>query len=121
MNLAFWFGLPYWIVALAFSLFYGWKARDIFVVKRQQESWAYVAHQAWLNFVGAFCGWVSLWLEALRVASYSEADVRPEFGLADAGLGVVALIGITGLLPMTVVGFIQGIRELAGKVAGVGR
>jgi hypothetical protein len=35
--------------------------------------------------------------------------------------GIVALIGVTGLLPTPVMGFIQGVRELASKIAGVGK
>jgi hypothetical protein len=121
VSIGFWLGPPYWIVALLCSLFYAWKARDIFMVEREQESWAYIAHQAWLNFAGAFCGWMALWLEAIRITAYADSDAAPQFGLADAGLGAVAFIGVTGLLPTTVVGFIQGIRDLAGRVAGVGK
>jgi hypothetical protein len=30
-------------------------------------------------------------------------------------------VGMTGLMPTTVVGLIEGVRELAGKVTGVGK
>lgn len=121
MGLPWWLGVPFWALAVLFSAFYGWKARDIFQVKRPEESWAYLAHQAWFNFVGALSGWVAFWLEALRIAWYATSGAQIQFGLSDAALGIMAFIGITGLMPTTVVGLIQGIRELAGKVAGVGK
>lgn len=121
VGLPRWLGLPFWTVALVFSAFYGWKAREIFQVKRDDESWAYIAHQSWFNFAGCLCGWAAFWLEAVSVSWYAATGAKIEFGLADAALAVLAFIGMTGLLPTTIVGLIQGIRELAGKVAGVGK
>jgi len=119
MGLPWWLGVPYWIVAVLFSALYGWKARDVFEVKRPRESWAYSAHQAWLNFAGAVTGWAALSLEAVRMSWFATSDAKLEFGLPDAAVSGAAFIGMTGLMPMTVAGFIQGIRELAGNLAGV--
>jgi hypothetical protein len=121
MSLSLWLRLPFWAVALLFIAFYGWKARDIFQVERDHESWAYLAHQSWFNFAGSLCGWAAFWLEAVRISWYASSGAKLEFGLSDAALGILAFIGMTGLLPTTIVGLIQGIRDLAGKVAGVGK
>ena len=121
MGLPWWLGAPYWTLAIILSAFYGWKARDIFQVKRPDESWAYLAHQAWFNSVGALSGWAALWLEAVRISWYATTGAQLQFGLTDVVLSIIAFIGVTGFMPTTIVGLIEGIRELAARVAGAGK
>ena len=121
MGLPCWLGVPFWIVAIGFSAFYGWKARDIFQAKRAEESWAYLLHQAWLNFAGSLSGWAAFWLEAVRISWVATSGAQLQFHLSDAALAFVAFVGMTGLMPTTVVGLIEGVRELAAKVTGVGK
>lgn len=102
----------FWVVALGFSGFYGWYAVSIhstqFGVGKlntwrspQQSppphgSWWF--HQIWLNFVGSLAGWAALfYLGFFRLPAFKNG--KPEFGLADAFFVLLALLGITGLLP----------------------
>jgi hypothetical protein len=121
MDLPFWLGPPFWVVAVLFSIFYGWKARDIFQVEREDESWAYLAHQAWFNFAGSLIGWSALWLEVIRILWFAASGAKLEFEFTDLLLGIIAFVGVAGLLPTTTVGLIQGIRELAIRIAGIGK
>ncbi len=105
------------LLALAFSLFYGFKAFDIFGVDHANKPRAWKFHQFWLNFVGSVAGWITLWLVIQRVAFVIRL---PEHALkaSDFLLLLIAFIGVTGFLPLSVVSFIQGIRDIAAKVLG---
>jgi hypothetical protein len=104
-------------VALAFSLFYGFKASDIFDVDHADRPWAWKFQQFWLNFVGSAAGWVILWIVGQRLSLVIRSPEQ-SLNLSDFVLLLIAFIGVTGFLPLSVVSFIQGIRDIAGKVMG---
>lgn len=92
------------VVALVFSIFYGCKAVSIFVdatdqriiEKKKLRSWRF--HQFWLNFVGSLTGWAAAYyLVFMRLLPLSEFS----FKLEDTIPIVIALLGISGLLPYT--------------------
>jgi hypothetical protein len=108
----------FWIVALGFSVFYGWYAVTIHLDEKDKDdrkqygklntwrspqqspsphgSWWF--HQMWLNFVGSFAGWAALfYLSFFRIPAFKNG--KTEFGLADAFFVLLALLGVTGLLP----------------------
>ena len=110
----------FWTVALGFSVFYAWYAPTIHSVDEDKEkdgkrllgrlntwrsprqsppphgSWWF--HQIWLNFVGSLAGWIAVfYLVFYRLPSFKNG--RAEFGLADAFFVLLALLGVTGLLP----------------------
>jgi hypothetical protein len=111
------FSVGFACVALAFSLFYGFKASDIFDVDHKGRRWAWKFQQFWLNFVGSAGGWVISWivLQRLRLVIQSPGQ---SLNLSDFVLLLIAFIGVTGFLPLSVVSFIQGIRDIAGKIMG---
>jgi len=67
METLAWPNVAFWILAFSASLFYGWKATDIFNVFPFKPSWAWTLHQRWLNFSGSFVGWIALWFLGQKV------------------------------------------------------
>src|SRR6202035_6056357 len=105
--------LAFGLVALAFGVFYGFKPFDIFRVDHANKPGAWKFHQLWLNFVGSIAGWVILWVVIQRISFVIRA---PEHALkaSDFILMLVAFVSVTGFLPLSIVSFIQGIRDIAG-------
>ncbi len=108
----------FWIVAVAASGFYGWKAADIFDVKTTGRPWAWKVHQFWFNFAGAIVGWAALWSLLPRSYNCLTTTCIPEARLADALLFFLAFVGVTGHLPATVIGLVAGVKELVAKLTG---
>ena len=107
------------VVAAAFSLFYGFKASQIFGVDHAGKTRSWKFHQFWLNFAGSVTGWLILWVAIRRVNIVLGSSQA--FKMSDFILFLVAFVGITGFLPLSVVSFIQGIRDIAGRVMGAVR
>jgi hypothetical protein len=90
------------VIATIASIFYSWKAHDIHlwphsadVELKMKTSWW--IHQYWLNFVGCAIGWVAAYYFIFcRLLSHDFS-----FELKDIFPVLVALLGITGLLPYT--------------------
>jgi len=90
------------VMGLCFSLFYAWKATDIFVdtshpfIKTKSELWCWWAHQRWLNFMGSGVGWAAVYyfifFRLLPVSLFT-------FKIEDTILILVALLGVAGFLP----------------------
>jgi hypothetical protein len=106
-------------LALVASAYYGWFARSIFTSKEGEDrrDWPglfpYKIHQFWLNFTGSMVGWGSAW--NLRRFAIEGLE---HFGLSHALLALVAFLGVTGLLPYTLVGLATSIATAAEKLIG---
>ncbi len=107
------------LVAIVFSVFYGFKAFDIFGVDHTDKPAAWKFHQFWLNFAGSLAGWLMLWVAVRRVCLVVGSDHALK--MSDFILFLVAFVGITGFLPLSVVSFIEGIRDIAARVWGAAR
>jgi hypothetical protein len=122
----------YWIVAIGASTFYGWKAVEIHSFSsatggtssgEAAESantpypWAWVVHQAWLNFLGAFVGWLALWILGRRFWDCVFGACSASPGGWDILSGLVAFVGMTGFLPGTVVSLVAGLSMLASRLS----
>lgn len=116
MYLPLWPSVVFALMALGFSLFYGLKATTIF--PREDHKGAALWHQRWFNFAGSVTGWLALYVMAAKVHRCFLANCPAEFGLGDAVACFIAFVGITGHLPYTAMGLIEGVRELAKKVTG---
>jgi hypothetical protein len=117
MSLSVWTAL-FWIVAIFASAFYGWKAVDIFVPPAQRDpSWAWRLHQRWLNFLGAFVGWMALWLLSKKFAPCMVDQCINDVGWLHVVGALVAFVGVTGHLPYFVVSLVGGVAGLAGALA----
>ena len=115
----------FWIVALGFSIFYGWYGVTIHLTvpdKNHNSSdkdgisllgqrntwcspkqsppphWTWWFHQFWLNFFASAIGWTAtFYLLFYRLPSLKCG--KGEFGIADGFFVLLALLGVTGLLP----------------------
>lgn len=117
-----WGLVVYWGVALLASIFYGVFAVRIFVDKgtRTDRQWSWWAHESWLNFLGSLVGWALAWplVTGLWPCLSTQCDLGG-ITWTDAGLAIVAFIGVTGFIPATVVPLALGVGGLAQKVAEI--
>lgn len=118
-----WMAAVYWVVALTASGLYGWHAVAIFkahIAEREApppSAWWW--HQRWLNFLGAFVGWLALWFLLRKFVGCLFADCAANVGAWDVVGALVAFVGVTGYLPGTVVSLVSGVGGLAGRLAEV--
>ena len=107
--------IVFWVFAVVCSLFYGFKAPAIFSVPSSDWTWPQKVHQFWFNFIGAMVGWTAtyfLLFERLQVFG-GQVVTEPRTLIAmDCVIGLVAIVGITGHLPMTLAGVVQGFSAL---------
>jgi hypothetical protein len=91
--------------------FYALFAVDAFDVK-QAPKWGTTmwVHQVWLNFCGAAFGWGALFLFLER------RTPRGELEISDFVLGLVAFVGITGHIPMFIVGGYEWLRKYSAHL-----
>ena len=88
------------VIGLIFSTFYGFLAGRIFCVKNEIEekeklySWRF--HQFCLNFVCSFVGWLALIYLMIQIKN---KWTNFTFGYGEIFISLIALSGITGLLP----------------------
>ena len=118
---SWWFIIAFWILGLGMSLFHGLNAINIFNVPAPPKERVWKFHQFWFNFCGSVSGWIALCflLHKITLSLCAPATVSPQ--LADVALFVLAFIGVTGYLPFSVLTGVQGVREIATKIAGVGK
>jgi hypothetical protein len=113
----------YWLVAVIASALYGWNAVAIFLpspsASEPARARAWWWHQRWLNFLGAFVGWVALWFLLREFGTCVVAECVADIGAWDVVGALVAFVGVTGYLPSTLVSLVSGVGGLAGKLAEV--
>ena len=125
MTIPVWFEVAFWSVAAIVSGFLGLYCFEIHALNRSSFRWPALVQQVWLNSIGAFVGWIALWLLVrqwwgvwrLPSAPFAPA-VSLQMTVSDFGLALTAFIGISGYLPFTVVGAIQAFVALVRKVVG---
>jgi hypothetical protein len=102
----------YCVVAFAMSLFYGLRACEIFTVPTENRPRSWRIHQFWLNFLGSAVGWVAAW--AVLQATLECASTPCSLSLSPSAIALffLAFLGVTGHLPVTVVGAIGGVSKL---------
>jgi len=122
MTIPSWFEVAFWSVAFIVSGFLGGFCFEIHSLNRSSYKWPASAQQVWLNFVGAFVGWIALWFLVRQwwgVWRLPSTPVAPlQMTASDFGLALTAFVGISGYLPFTVVGAIQTFVALINKVVG---
>jgi len=114
-----WPDLVFLVVAIVASVFYGTKACEIFEVPSTAKPWSWKIHQFWLNFAGSFVGWLALWTVTPRALTCVRESCTAQFSVSDVALFVLGFIGVTGFLPVVVVGLVFSIKEVVTKLAGL--
>jgi hypothetical protein len=107
------------LVSIVFSMFFGTQGPKLFVEESLRKNWnsAKKFYQFWFNFIGSFTGWMAVLLLLINIRrSLLEHD---SLGFGNIFLFFVGFIGITGHLPLTMAGLIEGVQELAKKVTGI--
>lgn len=111
------------LIGLIVSLFYGFFADKIFWDKEQRSKHykesPYPRHiqQFWLNFVGSFVGWFSIYL-FLNILLHIRLS---ELSIAHILLFGFGIIGIVGWLPMTLLGVATSLGEIVRKLLDLGK
>lgn len=112
---------PIIVLGILASLFYGLNAINIFFPKAKvqdtkSEHWSWKVHQFWLNFLGSLVGWIILYFLLKRIDFLKGNNCSFVLSIRDFIYGLLAFIGITGYLPMTIVGLVNSVTSLAQKV-----
>jgi len=111
----------YWIAALGMSLFYGLRACEIFSVSTEGRRTSWRVHQFWLNFLGSLVGWVAAWALLRPVVACASEACSLSVSASTVLVFFLAFIGITGYLPVAVVGLVGGVNEfIANLLALIG-
>jgi hypothetical protein len=116
-----WFTVVFWVVGLGMSLFHGLCAVSIFNVKAPPKAGIWNFHQFWFNFCGSVSGWIALWFLLHKIALSLNAPAAASPKLSDIALFFLAFIGVTGYLPFSVITGVESFREIAAKIAGIGK
>jgi hypothetical protein len=121
MTIPCWFEVAFWSLAVIVSGFLGLFCFEIHKVKpSDDDKWSAKFQQVWLNFVGAFVGWIALWFLVHQWWGVwtlpSAPGVSVQMTLSELGLALTAFIGISGYLPFTVIGAIHTFIALVHKV-----
>jgi len=109
------FQIGFWIVAILFSIFYSIKAFEIHKVTRSKDDKSFLFHQYWLNFLGSLVGWTILWIVLPNLVSGIEHKCTNYISVKEIFLLIGAFLGITGHLPMALVGLALSFRTLVDK------
>ena len=119
------FKFIFWIIAFLASFFYSYWAFKIHLVKkedvdnlRKEKNYAWFIHQFWFNFIGSITGWIILWLTIPNIflGFCDQNTVSLEF--KEIVLLFIALIGITGHLPMALYGIVNSFKKIIEKLLG---
>jgi hypothetical protein len=109
------------IIGALFSLFYGFRAVEIFQradskIKYPKYRISWWIHQRWINFIGSMIGWIALYLELLNFDRIGWNVIASNLTLSDFALLVIALLGIMGFLPKALWNLAGAIYALLGKM-----
>lgn len=120
MTIPVWFEIVFLLVAVIASGFFGFYCFEIHNLGRSTFEWQEKIQQVWFNFIGAFAGWIALWIlirqwwGAWRLPTTPAVPVQ--MTLSDFGLALIAFVGMSGYLPFTVMGVIRTLVALVQKV-----
>jgi hypothetical protein len=107
----------FWVIAIISTIFYTAFALKIHLVLHPEENVPWIIHQRWFNFIGSITGWIILWILLPDLFQAFALHSIKAFSIKEIILGILALLGITGHLPMTLFGIARSSNELAKKIA----
>jgi hypothetical protein len=107
-----WTTVGFGFVAILFSLFFGWKACEIFSVPEPKKTSQRV-YLFWFNFFGSLVGWLALWVIVFKILRCASGSCQAGVELGDLVVAFVAFAGITGHLPMATMGVFSSLGDIA--------
>lgn len=125
-----WFILAYLILSITMSLIFGFKSIEIHDELRFDENKkllgvdnmkkdlkskrkALLYHQYWFNFVGSFTGWIALFPILKNIFIFlCPKQTLIEISWSQFGLFLIAILGITGYLPLTIHNLAKSLNKL---------
>jgi hypothetical protein len=118
-DLSSWLHWLYFIIAFGMSCYYGYFACEIHGVDKQNKSTHWKVHQFWFNFLGAAVGWLAMWAVLGSVVVCATGNCTNSISISSALLFILAFLGVTGHLPMSLFGLIGGLQEFVAKLLSV--
>lgn len=116
MTIDCWAAGVYWVIALIASGLYGWHGVSIFkphiAAQPQQPAKAWWWHQRWFYFLGGLAGWLAFWLLMRKFGGCVFGACAPDIKALDIVGALVAFVGVTGYLPISIVSLVSGIGGL---------
>lgn len=109
----------YFATAFGMFFYYGYFACEIHEVDPKGKSKHWKVHQFWFNFVGAAVGWVAMWTVLGSLFVCANGNCTDSISVSSALLFILAFLGVTGHLPMSLYGLIGGLKEFVSKLLSV--
>lgn len=118
------FGIVFWLLATISTTFYTFWAfkihngktyYDYYGLKEKRPDPRLIG-QRWFNFLGSFSGWFILWMLLPNIIHCFTFQTTNDLSLKDIILFLIALIGVSGYLPLLLFGIAKSANELANKL-----
>lgn len=117
--------ITFWLVALSFSLFYSFYAFKIHLTdenfikaQKKNNNFAWLFHQWWFNFIGSITGWSILWILIPPFFLIFCQQTTSHISFKEFLLLLIALLGITGYLPLTLFGIAKNAEKAINTISG---
>jgi len=103
------------IVALGFSLFYGFSCKQIWFPENSKITKSRWLHEVWFNFVGSFIGWICIFAIYKSLSVFGWQTLVVNISWQHIILFLIGVSGITGLLPYILWGISRTLDQLIVK------
>ncbi len=106
------------IVALLFSLFYGFFCKQIWFPENKNITKSRWLHEVWFNFVGSLIGWICIYAIYKSLSIFTWQTLVSNILWQHIILFLVGVLGIIGLLPYVLWGISRAVDQLISKILG---
>lgn len=106
------------IIALGFSLFYGFRCKQIWFPESLSITRDRWLHEVWFNFTGSLIGWICIFAIYKSLSVFSWQTLVANILWQHIILFLIGLLGITGLLPYTLWCISRTANGLITKIFG---
>ena len=107
------------ILAISFSIFYGVFWKQIWATPLSMSSGlskSRFLHEVWFNFTGSLAGWICLYIIYKSLSVFTWQTIVINISWQHILLFVIALMGITGLLPYILMSISRTVDQIVGKI-----
>jgi hypothetical protein len=119
-------GIGFWSLATISTTFYTFWAFKIHNGKTYYDCYGLkdkekrpdprLIGQRWFNFLGSISGWLILWILLPNLIQCFKYQATNDLSMKDIILFLIALIGVSGYLPLLLFGIAKSANELANKI-----